>query len=398
MFVSGDATILHADLDAFYASVEQRDNAALRGRPVLVGGGVVLAASYEAKRYGVRTPMGVAAARQLCPNAVVVPPRMAAYEEASRATFAVFDDFTPMVEALSIDEAFLDVAGVRKILGTPVEIATRLREQVRDRVGLPITVGVARTKFLAKVASGVAKPDGLLVVPPEGELDFLHPLPVERLWGVGPKTSAKLRDRGIETVAEVAALAEASLVSIVGPAAGRHLHALAHNRDPRPVTVGRRRRSIGSQHALGSRRRTEAEIDAVLVGLVDRVTRRLRGAHRVGRTVVLRLRFADFTRATRSHTLEQATAHTPTILAAVRTLLAETEPEVTAGGLTLVGVTVANLSDDEAVQLPLPFSRRSTGALDAVLDELADRYGTGTITRAVLLGRDQGITVPLLPD
>jgi DNA polymerase IV len=397
-FVSADATILHADLDAFYASVEQRDNAALRGRPVLVGGGVVLAASYEAKRFGVRTPMGVVAARQLCPNAVVVPPRMAAYEEASRATFEVFDDFTPMVEPLSIDEAFLDVAGVRKILGTPVEIATRLREEVRRRVGLPITVGVARTKFLAKVASGVAKPDGLLVVPPESELDFLHPLPVERLWGVGPKTSAKLRDRGIETVAEVAALAEATLVSIVGPAAGRHLHALAHNQDPRPVTVGRRRRSIGSQHALGSRRRSDADIDAVLVGLVDRVTRRLRGAHRVGRTVMLRLRFADFTRATRSHTLEQATAHTPTILAAVRTLLAEAEPAITAGGLTLVGVTVANLSDDEAVQLPLPFSRRSTAALDTVLDELADRYGTGTVTRAVLLGRDPGITVPRLPD
>ena len=398
MFVSGDATILHADLDAFYASVEQRDNPALRGRPVLVGGGVVLAASYEAKRFGVRTPMGVVAARQLCPHAVVVPPRMAAYEQASRATFEVFDDFTPMVEALSIDEAFLDVAGVRKILGTPVEIATRLREEVRRRVGLPITVGVARTKFLAKVASGVAKPDGLLVVPPEGELDFLHPLPVERLWGVGPKTSAKLRDRGIETVAEVAALAEATLVSIVGPAAGRHLHALAHNQDPRPVTVGRRRRSVGSQHALGSRRHSHAEVDAVLVGLVDRVTRRLRGAHRVGRTVMLRLRFADFTRATRSHTLEQATAHTPTILAAVRTLLAEAEPAITAGGLTLVGVTVANLSDDEAVQLPLPFSRRSTDALDAVLDQLADRYGTGTVTRAVLLGRDPGITVPLLPD
>ena len=396
--MSGDATILHADLDAFYASVEQRDNPELRGRPVLVGGGVVLAASYEAKRFGVRTPMGVVAARQLCPNAVVVPPRMAAYEEASRATFEVFDDFTPLVEALSIDEAFLEVAGVRKILGTPVEIAARLREEVRRRVGLPITVGVARTKFLAKVASGVAKPDGLLVVPPEGELDFLHPLPVERLWGVGPKTSAKLRDRGLETVAEVAALAEATLVSIVGPAAGRHLHALAHNQDPRPVTVGRRRRSIGSQHALGSRRRSEADIDAVLVGLVDRVTRRLRGAHRVGRTVMLRLRFADFTRATRSHTLEQATAHTPTILAAVRTLLAEAEPAITTGGLTLVGVTVANLSDDEAVQLPLPFNRRSTAALDTVLDELADRYGTGTVTRAVLLGRDPGLTVPLLPD
>jgi DNA polymerase-4 len=244
----------------------------------------------------------------------------------------------------------------------------------------------------------VGKPDGLLVVPPDGELDFLHPLPVERLWGVGPKTSAKLRERGIETVAEVAGLAEATIVSIVGPAAGRHLHSLAHNRDPRPVTVGRRRRSIGSQHALGWKRHSQADVDAALVGLVDRVTRRLRAAHRIGRTVVLRLRFTDFSRVARSHTLEQATAHTATILGAARRLLAEAEPLVAAGGITLIGVTVADLSDDDAVQLPLPFGRRSTGALDEALDELAARYGTGAVTRAVLLDRGPGITVPLLPD
>src|SRR6266513_859310 len=200
------ATILHADLDAFYASVEQRDDARLRGRPVIVGAGVVLAASYEAKAYGVRTAMGGRQARRLCPNAIVVPPRMSAYAEASKAAFRVFEDTSPLVEGLSIDEAFLDVRGLERISGTPPEIAARLRREVRERVGLPITVGVARTKFLAKVASGVAKPDGLLVVPPDGELAFLHPLAVERLWGVGPVTAAKLHDQGIATVGEVAQL------------------------------------------------------------------------------------------------------------------------------------------------------------------------------------------------
>src|SRR5215204_2513666 len=315
VFVPATASILHADLDSFYASVEQRDDPALRGRPVIVGGGVVLAASYEAKACGVRTAMGGWQARRLCPDVVVVPPRMSAYSEASRAVFQVFERTTPLVEGLSIDEAFLDVSGLRRVSGTPTEIATWLRRTVLDEVGLPITVGVARTKFLAKVASAVAKPDGLLVVEPDGELDFLHPLPVQRLWGVGPKTTAELHARGITTVAQVAGLTEGALVSMLGLASGRHLFALAHNRDPRPVEVGRRRRSIGSQCALGRRARTTADLDAVLVGLVDRVTRRLRAARRVGRTVVLRLRFDDFTRASRSHTLPRATAHTPTILA-----------------------------------------------------------------------------------
>ncbi len=231
-FASGEPTILHADLDAFYASVEQRDDPGLRGKPVIVGGGVVLAASYEAKAYGVRTPMGGRAARLLCPHAIVVPPRMSAYAEASKAVFEVFDDTTPLVEALSIDEAFLEVGGLRRIAGTPAEIATRLRREVLERVGLPITVGVARTKFLAKVASAVAKPDGMLVVPGDGEIAFLHPLPVGRLWGVGPVTAASLHERGVTTVGEVARLGEGTLVAMLGKAAGRHLHALAHNLDP----------------------------------------------------------------------------------------------------------------------------------------------------------------------
>jgi DNA polymerase-4 len=391
------ATILHADLDSFYASVEQRDDPKLRGRPVIVGGGVVLAASYEAKAYGVRTAMGGGQWRQLCPNAVVVTPRMSAYSDASKAVFAVFEDTTPLVEGLSIDEAFLEVGGLRRVSGTPREIAVRLRERVRDEVGLPITVGVARTKFLAKVASGVAKPDGLLVVPPDGELAFLHPLPVERLWGVGPKTATKLHARGISTVGEVARLGQPTLVSMLGLASGRHLHALAHNQDPRPVQVGRRRGSIGSQHAIGWRPKSDADIDAAAVAIVDRVTRRMRTAGRVGRTVVLRMRFNDSTRATRSHTLPRATAQTETILRAVRALLRSAQPMIDAQGLTLVGVAVANLDNHDAVQLTLPFDRH-TDALDAALDDVHERFGSNALTRATLLGRNTGVQVPLLPD
>ncbi|HVH20953.1 MAG TPA: DNA polymerase IV, partial [Pseudonocardia sp.] len=222
MFVRGEATILHADLDSFYASVEQRDDPRLRGRPVIVGAGVVLAASYEAKASGVRTAMNGRQARALCPRAIVVPPRMAAYAEASKAVFEVFRHTTPLVEGLSIDEAFLEVGGLWRIDGPPVDIAARLRSSVAERVGLPITVGVARTKFLAKVASGVAKPDGLLLVPPDQELAFLHPLPIERLWGVGRKTAEKLHALDVRTVGQVAELSEAALVSFLGRAAGRH--------------------------------------------------------------------------------------------------------------------------------------------------------------------------------
>ncbi|HET9288902.1 MAG TPA: DNA polymerase IV [Gaiella sp.] len=393
-----DATILHADVDSFYASVEQRDDPRLRGQPVIVGAGVVLAASYEAKAYGVRTAMGGRQARRLCPHAVVVPPRMSAYSDASKAMFRVFEDASPLVEGLSIDEAFLDVRGMRRIAGTPTEIAVRLRSEVRERVGLPITIGVARTKFLAKVASGVAKPDGLLVVPPDRELEFLHPLPVERLWGVGAVTAAKLRMRGIRTVGEVAQLAEDALVSMLGRASGRQLHALAHNRDRRRVQTGRRRGSIGSQRALGRRPRSHDEVDATLVGLVDRVTGRMRRAGRVGRTVVLRLRFDDFSRATRSHTLPWATAETNVILMTARGLMAEAKPLIERQGLTLVGIAVANLESSRAVQLVLPFDGARGVAIDAAIDEIRDRFGTKAIVRAVLLGRDPGLIVPLLPD
>jgi DNA polymerase-4 len=358
----------------------------------------VLAASYEAKAYGVRTAMGGGQARRLCPRAIVVEPRMSAYADASKAVFQVFDNTSPLVEGLSIDEAFIDVGGLRRVSGTPTEIAVRLRDDVRDRVGLPITVGVARTKFLAKVASAVGKPDGLLVVPLGGELAFLHPLPVERLWGVGPVTADKLRQRGVTTVGEVAQLGEDVLVSMLGRASGRHLHDLAHDRDPRPVEVGRRRRSIGSQRALGRSRTSPEALDAALVGLVDRVTRRLRASGQVGRTVVLRLRFDDFSRATRSHTLEWATAETQTILATVRALQRTAMPLIESQGLTLVGVAVGDLDDGGAVQLPLPFGRHLGVSLDVALDDVRDRFGSAAVTRAVLLGRDPGLSVPLLPD
>jgi DNA polymerase IV len=396
--VSNGATILHADLDAFYASVEQRDDPKLRGRPLIVGGGVVLAASYEAKAFGIRTAMGGGQARRLCPQAIVVPPRMSAYTEASKAVFAVFHDTAPFVEGLSIDEAFLDVRGMQRIAGSPVEIAVGLRRAVLERVGLAITVGVARTKFLAKVASSVAKPDGLLVVEPGRELEFLHPLPVERLWGVGTVTARKLHACGLMTVGDVARLDEHALVTLLGRASGRQLHALAHNRDARPVETRRRRRSIGAQRALGRSPKTLAEIDAALVGLVDRVTRRMRAAGRVGRTVVLRLRFADFTRATRSHTLPQAIAETQAILTAARELLAAATPLIERQGITLVGIAVTNLEDDDAVQLALPLDNWSGGALDVALDEVRSRYGSTAVTRGVLLGRDQGFTMPMLPD
>jgi DNA polymerase-4 len=397
VFVSTGATILHADVDSFYSSVEQRDDPSLRGRPVIVGAGVVLAASYEAKAFGIFTPMGGAQARRLCPHAVVLRPRMDAYSAASKALFEVFNDTTPFVEGLSIDEAFLDVGGLQRISGTPVEIAERLRRDVLERVGVPVTVGVARTKFLAKVASGVAKPDGLLLVPTDGELEFLHPLPVERLWGVGPVTATRLRDHSITTVGQVAGVGEATLVRLLGRAAGRHIHALAHNRDPRPVQVGRRRHSMGTQRALGRRPRSPDTLDTDLVALVDRLARRLRAAHRVCRTIALRLRFDDFSRATRSHTLWEATARTETILATAKVLLAAAMPLIERKGITLIGITLSNLQDDRAIQLALPFDR-SLACIDTTLDEVRDRFGSSAITRAVLLGRDQGLSVPLLPD
>jgi DNA polymerase-4 len=332
----------------------------------------------------------------LCPQAVVVRPRFAAYSAASRAVFEIFRETSPLVEALSIDEAFLDVRGLQRICGGPVQIAARLRAEVRAQAGLAITVGIASTKFLAKVASGVAKPDGLLLVPAGGELAFLHPLPVTALWGVGRVSAERLHRAGIKTVGQVAGLGEAGLIDLLGRGTGRHVHALAVGRDPRRVRSRVRRRSIGVQRALGRRGEDRAEVQASLTALVDRVARRLRTAGRACRTVLLRLRFADYTRATRSRTIAEATSRTAKILLVARDLLAASAVLIARRGLTLIGVSLTNLCDAGAVQLALPIDRAA--GLDQALDALHDRFGSRAIRRGVHVGRPPDEWVPLLPD
>ncbi len=395
------AAILHADLDSFYASVEQRDNPGLRGRPVIVGGGVVLAASYEAKAYGVRTAMSGHEARNRCPQAIVVPPRMAAYSQASRDVFGVFHDTTPVVEPLSVDEAFLDVSGLGRVSGTPVQIGATLREAVRERVGLPITVGIARTKFLAKVASQQAKPDGLLLVPPDRELAFLHPLPVRKLWGVGAKTADKLRDHGVHTVADVADLPASTLSAMVGDAMGHKLFALSRNIDDRRVSTGTRCRSVGAQRAVGRRGNSmsDNEIDAMVIDLIDRITRRMRRGGKTGRTVLLRLRFDDYTRVTRSRTLRRSTASTEEILSAARRLVSEATPLIEARGLTLLGFSVSGTDHSGSEQLELPFDGApDTDAVDCAIDLVRERFGNTCLTRGVLVGAEPGFEMPMSPD
>jgi DNA polymerase-4 len=393
----GPRRILHADLDAFYASVEQRDDRRLRGIPMAVGGGVVLAASYEARRFGVRTAMTGRQARTLCPQLVIVEPRMEAYSEASEAIMAIFRQTSPSVEPLSIDEAFIDVSGLRRRYGTDVEIAAGLRRRARDEVGLAVSVGAGSTKFLAKVASAVSKPDGLLVVPEGRELEFLHPLPVGRLWGVGPVAEERLAEVGIHTVGQVAALDRGQLRSRLGQAWGDHLHALARNHDPRPVEGGRRRRSVGSQRSfpVGSVDRRGAE--QVIVEVADRVARRLRDGRRVATTVTVRLRYGDFATATRSRTLPEATATTEAVMSTAKSLLAEVWPTIDQRGLTRLGVAVSGLAPADAVQLTLPFTKARPMAVDGAVDEIRDRFGVGALTRAGLVNNTP-VEMPRLPD
>lgn len=348
MFVSTapGTVILHADVDAFFASVAQRDDPALRGRPVIVGGGVVMAASYEARRFGVRSGMGGAQARRLCPQAIVATPSWSDYVAASQAVFAVFERTAAVVEPMGIEEAFLDLSGQARTKGEARAIGERLRAEVRAETSLPITVGIARTKIVAKMASRAAKPDGLLVVAPSEERAFLHPLRVEQLWGVGPKTARRLHAANLRTVGELAQLSEAQLVELLGTGSGRRVHALAQNRDRTPVQPGRPPRSFGTQRSLAgarARRLTAQERDETLAGLAERVTGRMAKAGYTGRTVVLRLRFADFSRATRSHTLPEATAAAEPVLAASRVLLAAATPAIERQGLTLLGLSVTNL-------------------------------------------------------
>lgn len=357
MFVSR-RIVLHADVDAFYASVAQRDDPALRGRPVLVGSWVVMAASYEARAYGVTSGMPTSRALSLCPQAAVADPCFDAYRACSEAVFAIFRRFTAAVQPGSMEEAFLDVTG----LGLdPAELGAQLRRLVRAEVGLPLSVGAASTKVLAKIASRAAKPDGLLVLAPDDELAFLHGLPVERIWGVGPATTRRLHAHGLRTVGQAAATPEADLVAILGKAAGRYVHTVAHNREPRPVQRRRGRRSFGAQRSLGRRGRSRTDLELAIGELAERLARRMAHKGRAGRTVVLRLRFGDYSRATRSSTVPAAVADAEAIAARARALLDAAMPAIRERGITLVGLTVTNLDDErDDGQLALPLATGQT--------------------------------------
>lgn len=391
------ATILHADLDAFYASVEQLLDPSLRGVPMAVGHGVVLAASYEARAFGVRAAMPTSRALRLCPMLRVVGGSFGRYMEFSDQVMAIFERFTPDIEQISVDEAFLQVGGSEHLFGPAEEIARALRRQVRDEVGLAVSVGVATTKHLAKVASQVAKPDGLVVVPAGGEAEFLRPLPVERLWGVGAITAGKLHRAGIETVGELADTPVETLAMWLGPAAAHSLASLVRNQDPRPVRRRARAKSVGSQQALGRGLTDLAEMDGVVLSLADRVGRRMRAKDRVGRTVTVRVRFPGPRLVTRSETLDTAIAGTSAIEAVARRLLRAAIDDPTEPA-TLIGISVSGLVDDEAVQMDLgldPGEVDRTGtqaadtgaAVDRSVDEIRRRFGNAAVTRAGLLGR-----------
>lgn len=380
-----EPTILHADLDAFYASVEQLVDPSLRGRPVLVGGGVVVAASYEARAFGVRAPMPLSDALSLCPGAVVVAGHFDLYLELAERVMSILEDATPVVEQVSVDEAFLDVRGTVHLLGSPASIARRLRQRVRDEVGLPLSVGIASTKFLAKIASARSKPDGLVVVEAGGEIDFLHPLPVEALWGVGKVTTTRLHRLGIHTIGELASVPRASLGPSLGPAASSALHALAWNLDPRPVRGGRRAGSVGSQQALGRGLVDRGEMAVVVLGLADRVGRRLRGRGRSGSTLTLRVRLEGPRTLTRSQTMPAPTSSTAA-LADLGTILLGRALDGAAEPATLIGLSVSRLTTAGHLQLELPLDGGSSlragsdadlrrRSLDAQVDSIRDRFG-----------------------
>jgi DNA polymerase-4 len=400
------ATILHADLDAFYASVEQLLDPTLRGRPIAVGGGVVLAASYEAKAFGVRGGMPGRRARELCPQLVFIGGHFGEYKRLGDAAIAVLGDFTPLVERISIDEAFADVAGCTHLFGPPAEIATAIRRRVRTELGLPISIGVARTKHLAKIGSQVAKPDGLVVVDPDRELAFLHDLPVELMWGVGPVTRARLADIGVATIGELANTPGWSLESLLGPAAGEKLSALAWNRDPRAIRTHQRAHSAGAQSALGRKPATEAVIRPTLLHLADRVASRLRAKGRPGRTVTARVRFADLRAVTRSVTLDFPISATG-ILAEVaeelvRSALADHPREKT---ISLLAISVSHLEPDPPVQLEFslgladenrrPGARRGMArwTADRAIDAIRERFGWEAVGYGSV-ALEQGRSVP----
>jgi len=384
-----EASILHVDLDAFYASVEQLDDPALRGRPVIVGGlgsrGVVAAASYEARDFGVRSAMPMGRARRACPQAAFVAPRFDRYAEKSREVMAILESVTPLVEQLSIDEAFLDVAGARRLLGNGVEIAQLVRTRVRAEAGLVASVGVATTKFLAKLASDMAKPDGLLAVEPGTEEAFLRPLPVSRLWGVGPATRRKLERMAVHTIGDVATLPEAALTAALGNALGQKLLALSHNDDPRPVVPERETKSIGAEETFAVDLRTRDACDGELVRLVDKVTARLRSAGMEARTVTLKFRYADFETRTRSRTLPGASIVSAVFLEIARKLLDAIEVD---RGVRLLGVSLSHLAPVAVEQATLDLGDGEVADLSRVerraqveraVDAVRDRFGTRSV-------------------
>ncbi|HLW92032.1 MAG TPA: DNA polymerase IV [Roseiarcus sp.] len=394
------ATILHADLDAFYASVEQMLDPSLLGKPIAVGGGVVLAASYEAKAFGVHSGMPGRRAQELCPGLVFVGGHFKEYQRLGDAAIAVLDEFTPLVERISIDEAFADVKGCTHLFGAPAEIAAAIRRRVRTELGLPISVGVARTKHLAKIASQVAKPDGLVVVDPETELAFLHPLPVDLMWGVGPATKARLAEMGVATIGQLAELPGWSLAKVLGPAAGEKLAALSWNRDPREIKTHRRAQSAGAQSALGKKPAEEKVFKPTLLHLADRIATRLRGKSRPGRMVTVRVRFADLSSVTRAVTLDQPIAATLILAeiaeALVRSVLADHPGERT---ISLLAISVSHLEENAELQLDLPLGLRDEArrpgakrgikrlAADCAIDKVRDRFGWDAVGYAsVALG------------
>jgi DNA polymerase-4 len=372
------ATILHADLDAFYASVEQLLDPSLCGKPIAVGGGVVLAASYEARAFGVRGGMPGRRARELCPQLIFVGGHFKDYQRLGDAAINVIKDFTPLVERISIDEAFADVAGCTHLFGPPADIAMAIRRRVRAELGLPISVGVARTKHLAKIASQVAKPDGLVIVDPATELKFLHDLPVELMWGVGPVTKARLAEIGVRTIGQMAKTPGWSLARLLGPAAGAKLAALAWNRDPREIKTHRRAQSAGAQSALGKRPAEEWVFRPALRHLADRVASRLRAKSRPGRTVTVRVRFADLHSVTRSLTLDAPISATGMLAEIaeelVRTVLADHPDEKT---ISLLAISVSHLETHTGLQLDLPLGledeKRRPGAKKGMARWVADR-------------------------
>jgi DNA polymerase-4 len=381
-----EPTILHADLDAFYASVEQLLNPALRGQPVLVGGGVVVAASYEARAFGVRAPMSTRDALRLCPRAIVVDGHFSRYLELSDQVMSIFEDATPVVEQISVDEGFLDVSGTTHLLGSPSDIGRELRRRVREEVGLPLSVGVASTKFLAKIASARAKPDGLVLVDHGTELAFLHPLPVQALWGVGRVTASKLNRLGIGTIGELAEVNSGALAPVLGPGTAGALRALSRNQDPRPVRGGRRSGSVGSQQALGRGLTDTDEMFVVVLGLADRIGRRLRAKDRSGSTLTVRVRFPGPRLVSRSHTLSSPTASTAALANLGSELVRRALVVADGAPVTLIGLSLSNLTTDRFLQLELELDEGDVlragsledlrrQSIDESVDAVRERFG-----------------------